>query len=497
MPVPRPKPAPQPITLPLALAPVATMLVGFVLGTLSLRRFEDPHDAAGTALLVAVLLFAALVAGLVARRAGAGWEAVQAAAAQKLADVFPMILILLAIGMLIGTWTFAGTIPYLVLLGVQVVSPEHIILTAFLVTSVMSLATGTSWGSAGTVGVAMVGMAVALDAPVAATAGAVVSGAYFGDKMSPLSDMTNICALGAGARLYDHVRHMLYTAVPSVAVALAVYTVAGLVLRDPAASEGHPPSAEALLADMRAAFHLSPLVLLPVAVVILGIVKGISPPLTMAASSLVAMALGIILHGYELQGALVAAYNGFDLSLITSAADTPREFSPAFRTLVVRGGLMSMTGTLLLIVAAFLLAGAMEASGSLELLLSAMLKRVRSTFGLIAATMASGAAMIGLTSHGGVTALVVGGLYQDAYRKRGLAPVNLSRSLEDSVTIVEPLMPWTVSAVFMATTLGVPTLDYLPWASFCLTGPLFSLAYAAIQRWTHLGIKRLPEHAAA
>jgi len=139
----------------------------------------------------------------------------------------------------------------------------------------------------------------------------------------------------------------------------------------------------------------------------------------------------------------------------------------------------------------------MEASGSLELMLSAMLRRVRSIFGLIAATMASGAAMIGLTSHGGVTALVVGGLYQDAYRQRGLAPVNLSRSLEDSVTIVEPLMPWTVSAVFMATTLGVPTLDYLPWASFCLTGPIFSLAYAAIQRWTTLGIKRLPEPAAA
>jgi NhaC family Na+:H+ antiporter len=167
----------------------------------------------------------------------------------------------------------------------------------------------------------------------------------------------------------------------------------------------------------------------------------------------------------------------------------------AFRTLVVRGGLYGMAPTLIVIIAAFLLAAAMDVSGALALLIGRMLAAVRSVFGLIAATMASGATMIGLTSHGGVTALVIGGMFQQAYRERGLAPENLSRSLEDSITITEPLMPWTVSAVFMATTLGVPTLAYAPWASFCYGGPVFSLLIAALYRRTGFGIReaRVPD----
>ncbi|MFG0328080.1 MAG: Na+/H+ antiporter NhaC [Phycisphaerales bacterium JB037] len=480
----------------LALTPVLTLAAGFVGGTLLLHDESIRHGDANTALLVAVLLLAATAAALVARRSGHGWESIQRAAADQFTAVFPMVLILLAIGMLIGTWIFSGTIPYLVLLGIRLVSPEHMIVTAFVVTAIMSLATGTSWGSAGTVGVALVGMAIAIEAPVAATAGAVVSGAYFGDKMSPLSDMTNICALGAGARLYDHIRHMLYTALPSVAVALIVYTVAGSVLRSGGAGEGLPDSARVLIEDLGSIFSLSPLVLLPVLVVIAGIVRGVPPALTMASSSVIAMGLGVVLHGFDVEGALVSAFGGFDLSLVPVSQDArshegSASFGDATARLLDRGGLSSMTGTLLLIIAAFLLAGAMKVSGSLDVLIGAMLRRVRSVFGLIAATMASGMLMIGLTSHGGVTALVVGGLYQRAYRDRDLAPQNLSRTLEDSVTIIEPLLPWTVSALFMADTLGVATIDYLPWALFCLTGPIFSLAYGMAQRWTRFGIRRL------
>ncbi|MFG0304736.1 MAG: Na+/H+ antiporter NhaC family protein [Phycisphaerales bacterium JB040] len=477
------------LPLPLAVLPIATMLLGFIAGSLLLNPADSRHADANTALLVAVLFTAALVAGLVARHSGHTWEAIQAAAAKKLADVFPMILILLAIGMLIGTWIFSGTIPYLVLWGLKLVSPEHLIVTAFLVTSVMSLATGTSWGSAGTIGVALVAMAVAMDGPVAATAGAVVSGAYFGDKMSPLSDMTNICAIGAGSRLYEHVRHMLYTAIPSVAVALAVYTPAGVVLHD-GAGPTIPDSATTLLAEIDRIYTLNPAVLIPVAVVIAGILFKVSPALTMAASSVVAMALGVAMQGFTTEGALVSALAGFDLSLLPH--ETNADHSDNLATLVQRGGLLSMTPTLLLIIAAFLLAGAMDASGALHAIVHAMLRRARATLGTVAATMASGLLMIGLTSHGGVTALVVGGLFQTAYRDQKLHPVNLSRSLEDSVTIVEPLLPWCVSAVFMATTLGVPTLEYLPWATFCLTGPIFSLAYAALARRTNnLGIRTL------
>ena len=150
-----------------------------------------------------------------------------------------------------------------------------------------------------------------------------------------------------------------------------------------------------------------------------------------------------------------------------------------------------MSGTLILIIAAFILAAGMDVSGGLDKLLKTMLQKARSAFGLISATMASGATMIGLTSHGGVTALIVGGLFRDAYREQGFAPQNLSRSIEDSVTIVEPLMPWTVSALYMATTLGVATVDYAPWALFCMTGPVFSLAIAAAWPMTGIGLPRV------
>ncbi|NNE65813.1 MAG: Na+/H+ antiporter NhaC, partial [Pyrinomonadaceae bacterium] len=178
--------------------------------------------------------------------------------------------------------------------------------------------------------------------------------------------------------------------------------------------------------------------------------------------------------------------SGFDSGMAAGVV------SESTRSLLNRGGMASMATTLLFIISAFLMAASMEVSGATKSLLDALLKRVRSTFTLIAATMASGATLISMTSHGGVTALIVGGLFRKPFRNRNLAPENLSRSIEDSVTIVEPLLPWTVSAVFMATTLGVPTLHYAPWAVFCFLGPLFSLAYAATFDRTGFGLRKSP-----
>jgi Na+:H+ antiporter, NhaC family len=442
-------------------------------------------------MLVAILLVAAATAGMSAARHGAGWSAIQEKAGERIAAALPALLILLAIGMLIASWVLAGTIPFLVYWGVQLVRPELLLLTAFLATAIMSLCTGTSWGSAGTIGVALMGMGLALGAPAGALAGAIVSGAYFGDKMSPLSDSTNISAIGAGAPLYAHIRHMLYTATPSFLVALLVYAVAGRM--SPLAGEGLPESARVLLAELDAVFALHWLVLLPPLVVIVSIMRRTPPALAITLSSVVALAMGVLLQGFALQDAVGAAVSGFRVAMI----DDADALSAPFTTLVQRGGLYSMATTLVVIFAAFLLAAAMEVSGALGLLITRLLAAVRSVFALIAATMAAGATMIALTSHGGVTSLVVGGLFQQAYRDRGLHAVNLSRSIEDSVTITEPLMPWTVSAVFMATTLGVATTSYAPWAVFCYGGPLFSLLIAGLYRHTRFGIRSLPSPSSA
>ena len=471
----------KPLTLFEAILPIAAMFVLFVAGAAFLSVSPE--------LLISVLLGSATVAGLIAARHGITWDEVQRSTGDKLASVLPALLILLAIGMLIATWVLSGTIPYLVYWGVELVSPRYLLLTAFLATALMSLFTGTSWGSAGTIGVALMGTAAALGAPMAATAGAVVSGAYLGDKLSPLSDSTNICAIGAGAPLYTHIRHMLYTALPSAVVAVIVYALAARLT--PISAVGIPETARVVMTDIEATFTLHWVVLVPAAIVVWSIVRKVPPALAIALSSLAAALIGILVQGFGVQDAIVSAVAGFQLDMIGPAGAEAGAAGAAFTTLVERGGLYSMANTLIVVISAFLLAGAMDASGSLDLLVGRMLAAVRSVFGLVAATMAAGGTMIALTSHGGVTALVIGGLFQGAYEERGLAPENLSRSLEDSVTITEPLMPWTVSAVFMAATLGVPTLSYAPWAVFCYGGPVFSILIAALFRRTGFGITLL------
>lgn len=457
--------------------PILALFLALLSGVLT-SGFSD-------ALLISSLLFAALVAGAIAFRHGYGWNDVQAETGKKLASALPAIIILLAIGILIGSWMFSGTIPALVYYGIELISPRFIVLTAFLATAAMSLASGTSWGSAGTIGVALMATAAALEAPLAMTAGAVVSGAYFGDKMSPISDSTNISAIGAGADLYDHIAGMVYTALPSFVVAFLIYLVAGLSGSFGTGAE-IPGEARQVQKNIAASFDLGILAFLPPAIAIAGMVRRYPAALVIFASSIVALAVGVFANGFAPPDALKAAITGFSVEMIGGNAVS---ISDSTRSLLNRGGMASMAFTLLFIVSAFLMAAAMEVSGALSRLLNALLSRARSVFTLIAATMASGATLISMTSHGGVTALIVGNLFRKPFDDMQLSRRNLSRSIEDSVTIVEPLLPWTVSAVFMATTLGVPTVEYAPWAFFCFTGALFSLGIAFFYKWTGFGIR--------
>ena len=243
--------------------------------------------------------------------------------------------------------------------------------------------------------------------------------------------------------------------------------------------------------EIESAYDVSWLVFLPALVVLWGTLKRKQAALVMTASSVVAMAVGIGLHKFGADNALISAIAGFNVNMTHQFAAGSAVPSDMLASLLNRGGVNSMSSTLIIIIAAFLLAAGMDISGGLDKLLRTILSRARTAFGLVSATLASGATMISLTSHGGVTALIVGGLFQDAYREQGLAPENLSRSMEDSITILEPLMPWTVSAMFMATTLGVPTIEYMPWAIFCMTGWMFSLLLAATFPRTGFGLKRL------
>jgi Na+:H+ antiporter, NhaC family len=268
-------------------------------------------------------------------------------------------------------------------------------------------------------------------------------------------------------------------------LALLVYGLVGRGGAAPAA--GLPEGARALLADIEAVYHLGWIVLLPPAVVVLCIVRRVPAALAIALASLVAAVIAVAVQSFAMPDTVLAAVAGFRLPMIAATGADPAALSAAFARLAERGGLYAMAPTLVVVFAAFLVAAGMHVSGALDVLIAQLLAAARSVFTLIATTMAAGATLVGLTSHGGVTVLIVGGLFQPAYRERDLAPENLSRSLEDSVTLTEVLMPWTVSAVFMATTLGVPTAAYAPWAVFCYGGPIFSLLIAALG----IGIRRL------
>jgi Na+:H+ antiporter, NhaC family len=245
-------------------------------------------------------------------------------------------------------------------------------------------------------------------------------------------------------------------------------------------------NALAVKTELSAMFDLGFAAVLPLVIAIAGIALRQPPALVIIVSSIVALMIGILVQGFAIPAALTTFVGGFDLGVVNPAA-TPSE---SLARLLNRGGVFSMAPTLMFIIAAFLLAGAMQVCGALAALLSALLSTVRSAFGLIAATVAAGAIMVGMTSHGGVTSLIVGGLFRQPYADRGLAPENLSRAIEDSVVVTEPLMPWTVSALFMATTLGVATVDYFPWAIFCSLGPIFSLIFAASYELTGFGLKK-------
>ena len=466
-----------------AIAPFAVMLMLFVAGA------GFAHSGPST--IVVAMLGAAAVAGISAHRVGATWADIERAASDKLAGVLPVVLILLAIGMLIGTWMLSGTIPYLVSLGIRLVNPDYLVLTAFLATAVMSLATGTSWGSAGTIGVAMMSMAAALDAPLPAVAGAVISGAYFGDKISPLSDTTNICAISVNIDLYRHIRHLLYTTVPSFVIACVVYA-----LVPGGASAATSQKAAALIVEIDRLYHAPLLAMLPPLVVVIAIARKRPPVLGIVASSLVAALIGILVQHFSAADAVAAAMTGFTAQMTASIGADPAALSGAFRALAERGGVYSMAPTLVVIIAAFILAGAMHVSGALNTLVRRLLAFAHSTFGLVAAAAASSFMIVALISHSGVTALLIGGLYKDAFLRRGLAPENLSRTIEDAATITEPLLPWPVSAVYMAGVVGVPTLQYAPWAVFCFTGTLGTLLLAATFDRTGFGLRRAVDEAA-
>lgn len=443
-----------------ALTPIAFMMVALVAGVGVMKMKAEP-----------ILLLVAFVAGFIAMKLGYSWDEMQKGIIEKISMSMPAILILWSVGALIGAWMFSGVIPMIIYYGVEIINPKFLLVTAFLITAVFSTITGTSWGSAGTIGVAIMGIAGGLGVSLPATAGAVVAGSYFGDKLSPLSDTTNLAPLAAGSTLYEHIRHMLYTTIPATAVALVVYFVAGLG----ASGAGNPAeTVAALQGTLDQMFQWNVFLLIPVVLIIAGsFLKWPTIP-TMLGSALTAVLIGIVSQGFTLKNGFLALIKGFNVTMTGFEGEVPK----AVLTLLNRGGAESMAGTTILVFCAMGFAGIMSVTGMLDVVLEAIMKKVKSTSGIIVSTIASCFTVAFVTGNSYLSILLPGQLFSSVYPKYNLQPKNLSRTLEDSGTVLVPLIPWSAAGAYMTATLGVSTMEYLPWAVVNYMGIVFAIVLA-------------------
>ncbi|WP_340611005.1 Na+/H+ antiporter NhaC [Xenorhabdus bharatensis] len=466
------------LSLGLAILPIAAMLLLLIIGygQLGLR-------------IESLLLASAVIASLLAYWQGYHWNDIIDAIVTKLVKAMPVIMILICVGGLIGTWMLSGTIPYMVYWGLKLISPQYILIAAFFITSIISVCTGTSWGSAGTVGVALMGVANSLDVSLAATAGAVVSGAYFGDKISPLSDSTNFAAIVAETDLYSHIQHLLYTTIPGFILAAIVYFIAGNIsLADNSAT---PEKITHIIQSLENLYHFNLLLILPPALVVWGAVTKRPVIPVMFAASVLAIVIGVGLQGFTIKQGLNSLIDGFNHSMFSEQGGDFSGIIGDVPRLLNRGGMSSMMGTVLLILCAFSFAGVLTLTGSLTIIITWLLQAVHTTGQLIAATLSTTILVTGATCDGKLALLIPAELFKEAYQRMGLDNKNLSRTIEDGCTVIEPLLPWTSAGIYMATTLGVSTLDLLPWAVQCYTAIFLALIYG----FTGFGIAKVtPEY---
>ncbi|ASK62434.1 Na+/H+ antiporter NhaC [Virgibacillus phasianinus] len=434
-----------------------------------------------------LLILASIFAGFIALRVGVGWDEMMLGIREKLDMAMPAILVLISIGILIGTWMISGTIPMMIYYGLELINPRFIVLIAFVVTAIISIVTGTSWGSAGTVGVALMGIAIGLGASLPATAGAIVAGSYFGDKLSPLSDTTNLAPIAAGSELYEHIKHMLYTTIPAAVISMIVYTFVGFNLSDNGVST--PEETSAMLQTLGEMFDWNLLLLLPPIVVLYGSITKKPTLPTIIFSSILAGIIANLYQGFSLTDIFASVVTGFDVSMVNKPGFDSEGVIFEVTRLVNQGGMQSMTSVILIAFSAFAFAGIITKAGALDVIMDALLKVVKKTGDLILSTVASCITMALVTGNSYLSIIVPGELFKETYKKKNLQAKNLSRTLEDSGTVVVPLIPWSSAGVYMAGVLGVPTLSYAPWAILCYTGFIIAI----ILGYTGIGIKKISE----
>ncbi|MFH1940695.1 MAG: Na+/H+ antiporter NhaC [bacterium] len=441
------------IRLGIALIPILFLIVALSFSIIVFK--QTPHIA---------LICAAAVAAAVAIFHKHPWKDVQDGMVHGITLAMGAILILMTIGTMIGTWILGGIVPSMIYYGLKILSPGIFLVATLFICSIVSLGTGSSWSTAGTVGVALIGVGRGLGIPVPMVAGAIISGAYFGDKMSPLSDTTNLAPAVAGTDVFSHVRHMIYTTAPGYVISVILYAILGLKF---ASGTLDSQNIDLMLSTMKSNFFIHPILLLPPCLVIVMVVKKIPPLPALLGGTAIGGSFAVLFQSNSLADVTLAAFSGYTSQTGIAFVDE----------LLTRGGLMSMMETVALIMCALSFGGIMEKTGMLEVIAGALLKRVKRTGSLVTTTILSCIGMNAIASDQYMAIVIPGRMYRKAFEARKLHPKNLSRILEDSGTLTSPLIPWNTCGAFMHATLGVNPLLYLPYAFLNLTNPLVSIFY--------------------
>lgn len=411
------------------------------------------------------LVFGTLVAAIVAiTRLGYSWKDIEVGIISSISGTMQAIIILAIIGMIIGTWILGGIVPTLIYYGLKILNPAVFLVAACLLCAVVSLATGSSWTTAGTVGIALMGVAAGLGVPTPMAAGAIISGAYFGDKMSPLSDTTNLAPAMSGANLFDHIRHMAYTTGASLVIALVGFAILGFRF----AGKSLDTSNIDILTDLMSKnFTITPILLIVPIIVIVMVAKKVPAIPGLFIGVLLGGAAAILTQDATFAGVMSAMQDGV-------VSETGNEI---LDTLLTRGGYQSMMWTISLILAALSFGGTLEKTGMLESIAKRVLRYAKSTGSLVTATIFTSIFTNVLAGDQYLSIVLPGKMYKDEYHRRGLAPRNLSRCLEDAGTLTSPLVPWNTCGATMSTYLGVATIEYLPYCFLNLVNPFVSIFF--------------------
>lgn len=411
-----------------------------------------------------VLVASGTVTIAMALASGVKWETLHDGIIKTITTFIPAILILLSVGMLVGSWIICGTVPMLIYYGLKTISPGWFLVAALLLCTVMSVSTGTSWGTIGTVGIALMGVSAGLGIPLPYTAGAIVTGAIFGDKLSPLSDTTILASAVSGVYIFDHIKYMLWTTLPPYLIALIMYIVIGTNTAGATIESGQ---LDLIFNTLESLFDLNPVLLLP-PIVVLSLVLMKKPALpTFMAGIIVGAVLAVLLQGVSLKDVSNAVYSGFSQATGEQVVDK----------MLVRGGIKSMLGSVALVIGAAIFGAPLRTIGVMDILLEFVNKVSRSSRAFMSGVFFMHTLLFSITGSYYVTFSTLGPIVAPMFDKFRLHRANLSRMLEDTGTSLAPIVPWSITGAFVSSTLGVATLDFALYAPLTYLGILFSLGY--------------------